>query len=274
MIFSVRSCRRVLPFLAALVFLTGCPQPEGSSDEEREPHFMEGKRCANSMDYSGAVEQFEKALEVNPKNAAAHFELGVLFDQRQDDPAAAIYHYQKYLKLNPKGPQAELATTHILACKQQLARTVSLGPVTQTMEAEFQKLSEQNKKLTEENRALHDELDKWKGLAARLQAAATNPVVVTPPTPRSNAEPSAAQPPREAHVRPPVETLASVSPPSNALSRPAVSPARVKRTHVVKSGETLATIARRYGIRLDALKACNPGLDPRRLRVGQTLNLP
>src|SRR5215831_9554055 len=151
MIFSVRLSRGVVPLLAMLVFLTGCPQPEGSSDEEKEPHFMDGKRCANSMDYQGAIQQFEKALEVNPRNAAAHFELGVLYDQREPDPAMAIYHYQRYLRLNPKGAQAELATTHILACKQQLARTVSLGPVTQTLEAEFQKLNDQSKRLTQEN---------------------------------------------------------------------------------------------------------------------------
>ena len=33
-------------------------------------------------------------------------------------------------------------------------------------------------------------------------------------------------------------------------------------------------IARKYGVKVEALMAANPGLDPRRLRVGQTLTIP
>lgn len=33
-------------------------------------------------------------------------------------------------------------------------------------------------------------------------------------------------------------------------------------------------IARKYGVKVEALMAANPGLDPRRLRVGQTLAIP
>ena len=38
--------------------------------------------------------------------------------------------------------------------------------------------------------------------------------------------------------------------------------------------ETLAAIARKYGISLNSLVAANPGLNPKKMRVGQTLNLP
>ena len=40
----------------------------------------------------------------DPRSGLAHFELGCLYDQA--DPAAAIYHYEQYLKLAPKGPLA------------------------------------------------------------------------------------------------------------------------------------------------------------------------
>jgi len=46
------------------------------------------------------------------------------------------------------------------------------------------------------------------------------------------------------------------------------------RTHTVAAGETAVRIARRYGVSLDALLAANPGLEPRRMRVGQVLNIP
>jgi membrane-bound lytic murein transglycosylase D len=45
-------------------------------------------------------------------------------------------------------------------------------------------------------------------------------------------------------------------------------------THVVSRGETMGAIARRYGVSMAAVQAANPGVHPRRLRVGQTLIIP
>src|SRR5262245_18998421 len=83
--------------------------PSGSSDldEEKESHFQTGKSCLNSMDYKGAIDAFEKSLKVNPDSASAHFELACLFDQKESDPASAIYHYQEYLKLRPNAGSAD-----------------------------------------------------------------------------------------------------------------------------------------------------------------------
>jgi cobalt/nickel transport system permease protein len=80
------------------------------------------------MDFQGAIESFEKAVEVNPKSAPAHFELGCLYDQKASDPAAAIYHYERYLKLLPNSDKKDIVVTRVQACKLQLAQTVSLGP--------------------------------------------------------------------------------------------------------------------------------------------------
>jgi membrane-bound lytic murein transglycosylase D len=44
--------------------------------------------------------------------------------------------------------------------------------------------------------------------------------------------------------------------------------------HRVVSGETLSRIAQAYGIRLEELQAANPGVDSRRLRIGQSLIVP
>ncbi len=44
--------------------------------------------------------------------------------------------------------------------------------------------------------------------------------------------------------------------------------------HAVARGETLGGIAGRYGIRLAELQAANPGVDPRRLQIGQRLVVP
>ncbi len=62
--------------------------------------------------------------------------------------------------------------------------------------------------------------------------------------------------------------------PAEIVRRDRRRPGPPARTHTVAAGETAVRIARRYGISLDALLAANPGLEPRRMRVGQVLNIP
>jgi LysM repeat protein len=287
------SLLRYVPPLVLGLFLSGCFQPGlGQNDEEKEPYFLIGKSRLNTMDYPGAVEAFEKALTLNPKSAAAHFELGCLFAQKVPDPAAAIHHYNCFLKLRPNAPNAEWVGQIILACKQDLARTVSLGPVTEKQQRDLEKLAEDNKRLTDENRRLHEEVTRWQTYAAALPHPQPNP----PPRvlqPNISKAPASAQVPVSAASTPPVLTpVLLVQHPRQAESArkpeamahgplgagapfpPNGAPAGVARTHIIKRGETLAGIARQYGVRLEALCNANPRANPRHLRPGQTLNLP
>lgn len=244
-------------WLILCAVLSGClPASSGPSDEEKEPHFLAGKSRVGTLDYDGAIESFEKALQVNPQSASAHFELAWLFDVKEQDPAAAIYHYAHYLKLRPTAGNADLVKQRIMACKQALAETVSLGPVTQKMQRQFEQMAETNKCLLEENKQLREDLQQWSSYAARLQtltnAAAAQPAMVT----------RASQPLAEARVS------------AAGSSGGSISPSAAQHTHTVKAGETPSYIARKYGVRLEALMSANPSLDARRMRVGQILRIP
>jgi LysM repeat protein len=208
------------------------------------------------MDFKGAIDSFEKAVELNPKSASAHFELGCLYDQKESDPAAAIYHYERYLKLLPNSHKQETIKTRILACKQQLAQTVSLGPVTEKQQRELEQLVEESKRL-------RADLEKWRAYALWLQNL-TNRTGAGAPATRVVQPPTAVGP------------ITAGSLLSNPVipSRAAVTPAVSSRTHIVKAGETLSLIARKYGLRVDTLMATNPRVDPRRLRPGQALAIP
>jgi tetratricopeptide (TPR) repeat protein len=256
---------RSLPLMAAGLLLYGCLPSAERLDEEKEPHYLTGKSCVKAMDYAGAIEAFEKAIEVNPQSGSAHLELGVLLEQKESDPAAAIYHYERYLKLQPGAGNTDIVKQRILSCKQELARTVSLGPVSEKQQKDLEKLAEENKRLTEDNKRLTDDLNKWRTYYAqqRAQAEAVAPVQGTT---RSVPTPSPAA--TNLAVRPEVLRAA----PTNSSLAPTVVTAR--RTHTVKSGETLKWIAGYHGIRVDALMAANPRLDPRRIRPGQVINLP
>jgi LysM repeat protein len=62
-------------------------------------------------------------------------------------------------------------------------------------------------------------------------------------------------------------TTPSPSPAATATSAPV-------RTHVVAQGDTPGEIAARYGIETAALMQANPGLNPRRLQIGEELLIP
>jgi LysM repeat protein len=251
-----------LPHLAWAVLLTaalgGClPSGHSQLEEEKESHYQAGKSCVTSLDYRGAIQEFEKALEVNPRSASAHFQLGWLYEEREPDPAAAIYHYQKYLALRPNADDAEVIRQHISNCKQDLAKTVLPLPVSPGMQHEFEQLAEENKRLT-------GELEKWRAYAARLQLATNASSIPTQASVRPSSAPSAPVADSSNTVSTSVGTDTLVS----AASAPSA------RTYVVKAGDSPYSIARKAGVKLTALMDANPGLDPHRLRVGQSLNLP
>jgi len=241
------------------VILNGCtPSGQDSLSEEKEPHFVLGKSRVNAMDFQGAIDAFEQSLEANPRSGAAHFELGWLYDEKEADPAAAIYHYQEYLKLNPNADNADVIKQRIYRCKQQLAADVLPLPSAPAAQQQLEKLSEQN-------RQLQDEVGKWRAYyAGQLASARTN----SAPTPddAGTAVAGISPPPPAAD-----DTPARTTPDRSAGSKPVPSGSH---THAVVRGETAAAICRKFGLKLSALQTANPGVNLSRIRAGQILNLP
>lgn len=248
---------RLIALLLALWSWSGCTPISGvNEDEEKNPHFLAGKSRFNSMDYSGAIESYEKALEANPNSASAHLELGLLFEQKMNDYATAIYHYQKHLKLRPKSNMAESVRQRIGSCKVDLAKSVAFSLVNQQVHSQLAHL-------TAENSALRDEVQQLKNRLAQETSRMTNrpaPPVNSPPANHlSTTNRAAAFEERD---------VPAGTPPTQRRSGSSA------KAHVVKRGETMASIAREHGIPLPKLQAANPSVEPRKLRVGQAINLP
>jgi len=244
------------------VALSGCT-PSGRSplSEEKEPHFVLGKGRVNAMDFLGAIEAFEQSLEANPHSAAAHFELGWLYDEKESDPVSAIYHYRQYLKLCPKADNAEVITQRIYTCKQQLAAE---GMPLSGVPA----IQKQLDQLAEQNRQLQDEGGKWRAYYASQLAAAKTNATPTPvsSTPETTANPAPVQPAQNVSATPAVASPGHPANPKPAAAGP--------RTHTVVAGETAMGITRKFGVKLGALQAANPGVNLSRIHPGQVLNLP
>ena len=255
--------------LCALV--NGCVPPNPNQlEDEKEPHFIEGKRALNTMDYKGAIDEFEKATEANPRNASAHFELGILYENPnvEPDPAAAIYHYQQFLKLRPNADTAEAVQGRITNCKQDLAKVVLPLPTSPSVQHDLEKLIEENKQLK-------TEVEKWR---AWYNAQQTNRQLqsVVPVTQTPQAGTQSVQTLEQATtVR---SNSVPLTPAGNSRATlhgaTAVSPNNPRTTYVVQPRDTLASISRKFNVKLDSLAAANPGVDAKHLRVGQTVNIP
>ena len=109
----------------------GCEPTGGAVNaEDKEPHFLEGRRQMQQRDFEGAERSFHKALEANPRSSLAHYEIGLLYLTRKSAPAAAIYHLQRYLSLQPTAPNGKDVQNHIEALKGDLARDILGSPST------------------------------------------------------------------------------------------------------------------------------------------------
>lgn len=243
----MRSLSHALLLLGCLGWCGCFPPAEGKLDENKNPYFLEGKARVAARDYKGGIDAFEKALEVHPRSALAHFELGMLYEQHSEqtekDYINAMFHYQQVLKLRPAGIYPhDNARVRIASCKQELVKAESLAPVYYAMERELQRLKQ-------ENQDLRAQLEVLQSQTARVaQAVAPTPAAIVPERVAFGGSPT------------PVAELRASAP--------------VYKQHVIKANETLASIARTHRVKLESLMAANPGLEPRRLKPGHTIKIP
>lgn len=274
------ACQRLLPRLLLLlavclaVCLAGCiPTRDGTQDEQREPLFLRGQELRQQRDYRGAAEAFARALEANPRSASAHFELGLLFELQLNDPATAIYHFERFLKLRPASDRAEIVRQRVNNCKMELAKLFLIAPNAPSVQKEMDKLKSEVERLGLENNQLRRQLEAASASAtARGTATSAPPVlaVTPPPAPKIIPATNVVEVAPKSSIPKPADNSPK---PAKPLPPPA-APAAASRTHTVKQGDIPATIAKQYGVKLEALIAANPNLDPKRMKIGQTVSIP
>ena len=283
------SWRIILVFVFCCIF-SGClPVAETPVDEEKDPNFIEGRNHLNMMDYKGALESFERAVQANPGNAAAHFEIAVLYEQRFKDPLVAAYHYQKHLQLRPKSDLAEAIKPRLVACKMEVAKTVTFGVVNQEVHRDLAKLTNELATARQHIETLRGQLAAKPMVVTQwMKFSVTNPpvyVYVTNNTSQQQPQQQVTRPLTNTVTTPQPRVVATNTtprvtplPPANVARRMeqrAAQNARTAiRTHEVRAGDTMSSVARQYGLSLPRLQAANPGVDARRMRAGQTLNIP
>jgi len=268
------AARRWFPTAVLLLSLgfSGCDfLDRGKTSEETELNFTDGMTAKRLLDHNGAIGHFENALKVNPASGAAHRELGLLYDAQKNDFIRALYHYQRYQELRP-GETNPVIAGRLFHCKVMLAREYASYLDRQQNQTELEDL----------RRKFHDEEGKVEMLKRQLAAvsaltnatsaqfnAALSVAATNGPAPLAGGTNAAARLPagRNAAAAPGSAT-------QNPVPATATKPATPGRTYTVKSGDTLARIARQYGVTLDALQKANPRIDPRAMKVGQPVVIP
>jgi tetratricopeptide (TPR) repeat protein len=83
--------------------------------ENADMHYNLGTIFLQNKQYKEAIKEYERVLELRPSDSETHYNLGVLYDDFLKDREKALYHYQKYLTINPKAPDAKKVETYILS---------------------------------------------------------------------------------------------------------------------------------------------------------------
>ena len=77
-----------------------------SKREESTLHYNLGCMYKAAGQYRQAEAKFLKAIDINPSDAAAHYNLGILYDDDLKEKANARKHYKTFLELSPHNKDA------------------------------------------------------------------------------------------------------------------------------------------------------------------------
>jgi LysM repeat protein len=278
----------------ALVLGAGCDLlHRGETDERREANFQTGYNQALQGLFDDAIRSYQRALDANPRNAIAHRELGFLLRDRKHDYVTSVYHLRRCQEIlasrNDRDAKDPTIDDAIRQAQLQLAIEFSSQIGQQQTQSRTDELKRRNAELEATVQRLTQQLASYTQAGLRpgasnvvqplVQAPAPAPVTNAAPAPRVN-PPSFVGPnskPLTTHGTTPGASAPAkhgATTPTTSTTSPSAPVAKAAKTHVVRSGDTPALIARSHGITLQQLMAANRNLDPKRLKVGQTLNLP
>jgi LysM repeat protein len=139
--------RRSIFLCAAAVALGGCnliKKQTAVYDDSRNPHYQQAQQDLDSGNPSGAAQQYEAALAESPKLPQAHYELGVLYGDKLNDPVDSIYHFKQYLALAPGSDKTDQVKEEIDKQSQAFAAAVPGTTPSAAGSEDFAKLQSEN----------------------------------------------------------------------------------------------------------------------------------
>jgi tetratricopeptide (TPR) repeat protein len=250
----------------ALLLAAGCERADNQalSSEADEPNYRQGQQLVKQGRSQEALSAYLKVIAKRGESAPeSHLEAGLLYLNQVKDPLAAIYHFRKYLELQPNSRQAVYVKGLIDVAKREFARTLPAQPLEN--QAERLEIFDTVDRLQRENDQMKAELVALRGgtpsPSTRTRSTLNDPSAPTYPrvelpepkpfiAPRNDTADSpvslAPEPAPTPTAAPPVAQSPSVQQPIRALPTKPTAPSTASRRHVVTKGDTLFSLAQKY----------------------------
>jgi len=268
------------------------------SSEADEPNFRQGQQLEKQGRNTEALASFLKVIAKRGDSAPeSHLEAGVLYLRQIKDPIAAIYHFRKYLELQPNSKQAVYVKGQIDAAKREFARTLPAAPSENQAGLD---LLDKVDRLQRENDDLRAELSALHGGNPLPSTRTRGPINLDEPNPVRTPSPEIRRPfinplppsAPEADESTPITRAPETSEPDNqAVTIQAAPPTPTRsaptkptapsavRKHTVAKGDTLFSLAQKYygdRSRWRDIYAANRDVLPSEsaLRIGLELKIP
>lgn len=160
---------------AGLLFSFGC----GREDPAQHPLYRKGEQLRKEGNPVEAESYFRRYLERMPNAPLGHLALAGLYDESLGNPAAALYHYDEYLRLIPAdSPDRAVVEQYRQLVRSKLLRELSGEPLP---ELPAVALAEENRKLRQLNEQMKLYIVNQNRKIAELQKGPVPPeVTVTP----------------------------------------------------------------------------------------------
>lgn len=224
--------------LAALALVAGCERSTDSpfTAEDDDSDYRRGEDLLRQGRDQEALAAFQQVIDRRAGDAPeSQLDLGILYEQHIKDPIAAIYHYRKYLELQPNSKKADYVRQRIDAATRDFASTLPVQPLGNQLD--LLTLRDKFARLQAENAQLRAQL----GASASAFNVAARPLASGVPPPAPDAQGPLAINPADSPVAPAPPPKASAS-----QAQKPQKPAANVRQHTVVRGDTLASIARHY----------------------------
>ena len=236
------------------ILISGCFQSGDIIEEKDHPAFERGKSLLKVGKSQEALDEFLAVTRRLTECPQSHLECGRLLLSENDrkDPIAAIYHFRRYLLLEPNSRESSKVEQLIVTAEREILRKLPGEPYGDYLDS---------LNLKEENARLKSELT---DLRARIGIPSTQDVL-TPVVPRSP-------------VNAPNPVLATPSNSPSVQSSLPIGPSQTQ-TYVVQSGDSLYAISRKFygdSSRIDLIYEANRDVmrSKNSLSVGQKLRIP
>jgi tetratricopeptide (TPR) repeat protein len=115
---------RFAPAVLAAALLPGCDR---LFEQKGEDALNMAREKEKEGDYQTAIRWYEASLDGTEKTAEAHYSMALIFDDKLDNPVAALDHFRRYMELAPDGPHVADAKNFASQDEFKLVNTLSKG---------------------------------------------------------------------------------------------------------------------------------------------------